>query len=116
MYGYTHLDPKNCEFITIAPVDVLGSGDRLFVEIDGNPIVVFNIAGQYYAIADVCSHDDAPLGDGRLMEYEITCPRHGARFDVRNGEALALPAVVDIPVYPVRIEDELIQIGLPRLD
>jgi 3-phenylpropionate/trans-cinnamate dioxygenase ferredoxin subunit len=86
------------------------------VEIEEKPIVVFNIAGQYYAIADVCSHDDGPLGDGGLMKYEITCPRHGARFDIRNGEALALPAVVDIPVYPVRIEDGQIQIGIPRLD
>jgi 3-phenylpropionate/trans-cinnamate dioxygenase ferredoxin subunit len=116
MYGYAHLDPKNCEFISVAAVDELPAGNRLFVEIDDKSIVVFNIGGQYYAIADLCSHDDGQLGDGRLLDYEITCPRHGARFDVRNGEALSLPAVVDIPAYPVRVEDGQIQIGLPRVD
>jgi 3-phenylpropionate/trans-cinnamate dioxygenase ferredoxin subunit len=82
----------------------------------GQPIVIFNIAGEFYAIADLCSHDDGPLGEGRLEGYEIICPRHGARFDVRSGDVLALPAVVDIPAYPLRIVDGQIEIGLPRLD
>lgn len=116
MFGYSNLDPKNCEFIAVGTVLDLPAGNRLFVEIDGQPIVVFNIAEEFYAMADSCSHDDGPLGDGRLNNHEIICPRHGARFDVRTGEALALPAVVDIPVYPVRVRDGQIEIGLPRLD
>lgn len=116
MYGYTHLDPKNCEFIPVGSVDELPNGERIFIEVDGQPIVIFNIAEAYYAIADVCSHDDGPLGEGRLEGFEIVCPRHGARFDVRSGEVLALPAVIDIPAYPVRIQDGQIEIGLPRLD
>lgn len=116
MYGYIHLDPKNCEFIPVGSVENLPIGERLFLEIDGQPIVIFNIAGEFYAIADLCSHDDGPLGEGRLEGYEIICPRHGARFDVRSGDVLALPAVVDIPAYPLRIVDGQIEIGLPRLD
>jgi len=116
VYGYAHFDPKNCEFITVGAVEDLPNGERLFLEIDGQPIVVFNIAGEYYAIADLCSHDDGPLGEGRLEGYEIICPRHGARFDVRSGEVLALPAVVDIPAYPLRVNEGQIEIGLPRLD
>lgn len=116
MYGYAHLDPKNCEFIAVGSVDDLPVGERLFIEIDGLPIVIFNIDGEYLAIADRCSHDDGSLGEGRLEGYEIVCPRHGARFDVRNGEVLTLPAVVDIPAYPLRIQDGQIEIGLPRLD
>jgi len=75
--------------------------------------VIFNIAGEYYAIADLCSHDDGPLGDGELEGFDINCPRHGAKFDVRTGDVLSLPAIVDIPAYPVRVRDGQIEIGLP---
>ena len=113
MLNYSTLDPKECEFVTIAPQDDVKNGERLFVEIDGLPIVVFNIAGQFFAIGDVCSHDDGPLGDGSLEGYEITCPRHGASFNVRDGKVISLPAIVDIPAYPVRVVDGQVEIGLP---
>lgn len=113
MYNYAKLDPEECEFVSIAEVSEVGSGERLFVEIDDQPIVVFNIAGDYYAIADLCSHDDGPLGVGELEDHQVICPRHGARFDVQTGKALTLPAVVDIPAYPVKVIDGEIYIGLP---
>jgi 3-phenylpropionate/trans-cinnamate dioxygenase ferredoxin subunit len=75
--------------------------------------VIFNIGGQYFAIGDVCSHDNGPLGDGDLEGYEVTCPRHGAVFDVRTGKVLSLPAIVDIPAFPTRVVDGQIEIGLP---
>jgi 3-phenylpropionate/trans-cinnamate dioxygenase ferredoxin component len=114
MINYTQVDPKECDFIEIGPSSELGNGERLFVEIDDLTIVVFNIAGQLYAIADVCSHDNGPLGDGELNGYEAHCPRHGASFDVRNGKALSLPAIEAIPAYPVRVTGGQIEIGLPR--
>ncbi len=113
MYNYNKLDPATCEFITVATTRDLPNGKRLFLEIDDQTIVIFNIAGNYFAIADLCSHDDGPLGDGELDGMEIICPRHGARFDLRTGKALSLPAIVDIPAYPVRVVDDEIQIGLP---
>ncbi len=113
MYNYHKLHPDLCEYISIAASDEIPNGDRLYVEIDGGSIVVFNIAGTYYAIADICSHDDGPLGDGELDGYEVSCPRHGAEFDVRTGKVLSLPAIVDIPAYPVRVVDGEIEIGLP---
>lgn len=113
MYNYKKLDPQACEFVTIARQEDLPDGERLFVEIDGEPVVVFNIAGEFFAIADLCSHDDGPLGDGDLEGYEINCPRHGACFDVRTGKVLSLPAIVDIPAYPIRIVNGQIEIGLP---
>ena len=85
----------------------------MFVEIDGLPIVVFNVAGSYYAIGDVCSHDNGPLGDGEVDGLEVICPRHGARFDLRTGEVRSLPAIVDIPAYPVRQVDGQLEIGIP---
>jgi 3-phenylpropionate/trans-cinnamate dioxygenase ferredoxin subunit len=113
MYNYKTLKPEECEFITVAAVKDLPPGERLFVEIDQYTLVVFNIVGEYYAIADVCSHDGGPVGDGDLDGWEIICPRHGARFDIRTGKVLALPAVQDIAAYPVRIEADEIQVGLP---
>lgn len=113
MYNYKELDPEQCEFVAIGPAGELGDGERLFIEIDEEQIVVFNIAGHYYAIGDVCSHDDGPLGDGDIEGHEVICPRHGARFDIRTGKVLSLPAIVDIPAYPVRVHDDQIEIGLP---
>ena len=113
MYNYSVLDPEQCEYIPVARVEEVPNGDRLFVEIDDRSIVVFNIAGGYFAIADICSHDDGPLGEGELEGFEVICPRHGARFDVRNGKVLSLPAFIDIPAYPVRIMDGQIEIGVP---
>ena len=112
--NYTTLDPSECEFYEIATVDDLPNGERLFIEIDENFLVVFNIAGHFYAIEDLCSHDDGPLGDGDLEGHEVVCPRHGARFDVRSGKALTLPAVEDISAYPVRLRDDKIDVGLPK--
>lgn len=100
------------EYVAVAGLDELPMGERLFLEIDGKAIVLFNIAGNLYAIGDVCTHDDGPLGEGELDGHVIVCPRHGARFDVRTGKALTLPAVTPTPSYPVRVQDGMIEIGL----
>ncbi len=114
MFNYTQYSEDQCDFVEVAASEELPNGERLFVEIDNTPIVVFNIGGQLFAIGDVCTHDDGPLGDGELAGYEISCPRHGASFDVRTGKVISLPAIIDIPVYPLRVIDGQIQIGLPR--
>ena len=114
MYNYTKLGPDDCEFVTIAEEEELSNGERLFVEIGDIPLVIFNIAGEIYAIGDVCTHDDGPLGDGEVEKYDVICPRHGARFDVRTGKATTLPAIVDIPAYPTRIVDGQIEVGISK--
>jgi 3-phenylpropionate/trans-cinnamate dioxygenase ferredoxin subunit len=113
MFNYTQ-QTENIEFVEIAPASELPSGERLFVEVEGKSIVIFNIADRFFAIADVCTHDDGPLGDGDLEGYNIVCPRHGAEFDVRTGQVVQMPAVVDVPAYPVKVVDGMIQVGLPR--
>lgn len=69
---------------------------------------------EWYAIDDVCTHDGGPLGEGELLGYEIECPRHGAHFDVRTGEALTLPATRPINAYRVRVEDDQVFVELPE--
>ena len=114
MYNYTTLDESKVEFVEIAPASELSTGERLFVDLGDKPIVIFNIAGQMFAIGDVCAHDDGPLGDGVIEDHNIVCPRHGAEFDVRTGKVMSMPAVVDIPAYPVQVRDGTIFVGIPK--
>lgn len=114
MFNYTNFLEDKCEFVEIAPADQLPNGERLFVEVADKPMVIFNIGGQLFAIGDVCTHDEGPLGDGDLEGFNIVCPRHGAEFDVRTGKVMQMPAVVDIPAYPVQIREGNIFIGVPR--
>ena len=114
MFNYKTIDESKIEFVEIAPVSELPNGERLFVEIEGKPLVIFNIAGQFFSIGDVCSHDDGPVGEGDIEGDNIVCPRHGAEFDIRTGKAVQLPAVVDIPAYPVQIRDGIIFLGIPK--
>jgi 3-phenylpropionate/trans-cinnamate dioxygenase ferredoxin subunit len=101
------------EFITVANRDEIKPGERLVVEVNRRWIAVFNIDGQYYAIEDQCTHDGGELADGELIGCEITCKRHGARFDVRTGRVTKPPALVDVPAFEVRVEEDTVQIG-PR--
>lgn len=109
--SYTY--PEECTYIPVASVEELPPGERLFLEIEGEPIVVFNIGGEFFAIRDECTHDGGPIGEGDIEDHEIICPRHGARFDLRTGKALTLPAVVDVPAYRVRVREGQIEICFP---
>ena len=96
------------------PAVDLPNGERAFFDIDDVPIVMFAVDNKYYAIEDRCSHDDAPLGDGELEGHQAVCPRHGARFDIRNGKALTMPANEDIAWYPTRVVEGMIEIGVKK--
>jgi 3-phenylpropionate/trans-cinnamate dioxygenase ferredoxin subunit len=98
--------------VTLATTGELAPGERKLIGLYGRRIALFNIAGKYYCIADVCSHDGGPVAEGECFGFEIECPRHGARFDVRDGEVLSFPAIRGIPVYPVSVVDEKVQIDM----
>lgn len=102
------------EFVTVATTDEIPPGERLVVEIGRHWVAVFNVDGTYYAIEDVCTHDDGPLAEGTLHGCEIECPRHGARFDLATGKVTAPPAVLPVPTYQVRVEGNEIQVGSRR--
>jgi 3-phenylpropionate/trans-cinnamate dioxygenase ferredoxin subunit len=114
MFNYIKTDESKVDFVDIAPASELPNGERLFLEVEGRAIVIFKIADQLFAIGDICTHDDGPLGDGDLEGFNIVCPRHGGEFDVRDGKATQMPAVVDIPAYPVKVVNGMIQVGLPK--
>lgn len=75
-------------------------------------IAICNVDGTFYAIEDVCTHDDGPLGEGTLRGSQVECPRHGARFDVKTGAVTRMPAIVPVRTFPVKVEDGQIFIEL----
>lgn len=100
------------EFFEVIEASELEPGERLFIEIDDKPIIIFNIDSEFFAVDDECTHDNGPLSDGDLEGYHVTCPRHGARFDIRNGKVKSLPAVKDISTYPIRVTNGILEIGI----
>jgi len=97
-------------FVTVASVKDIPVGEIRFVEMHGTPIALCNVEGQIFAVGNVCTHDEGPLSGGMLDEYAIECPRHGARFDVRSGKVLCLPAAVPIPTYEVKVEGDEVKV------
>jgi len=98
------------DWIDVAAIDELEAGGVMLVDVDGTEVAVFNIDGEFYALADVCTHDGGTLADGTVEGYEIECPRHGARFDIRTGKVMAPPAYEDVTVYPVRVDNGRVQV------
>ncbi len=80
MYNYANISDAELKFLEVCSIADIPNGERTIFEIGGMPIVIFNIAGSLYAIADLCSHDDGPVGDGDIEGEEVICPRHGGRF------------------------------------
>lgn len=99
------------EFITVARTNEIKPGEREVFGVGRKWVAVFNVDGTYYAIEDLCTHDDGPLAEGELTGCVIACPRHGATFDIRDGKVLSAPAFVDVPAYEVRVEGDEIQLS-----
>ena len=98
-------------FVTVAKVGEIPEGGVKVVRLEDQSVAVFHVGGAYYALEDVCTHDGGPLAEGTLDGDVIECPRHGARFDVRTGAVLCLPATTPVPTYEVRVEGDEIQLG-----
>jgi 3-phenylpropionate/trans-cinnamate dioxygenase ferredoxin component len=102
------------EFIKVATVAEIPPGTRLHYDFDEESVIVLNIDGEFYCIADLCTHDGGPLEDGDLIDHQIVCPRHGACFDVRTGKVTRLPATDSIPTFQVRIENGEVLVQEPE--
>lgn len=101
------------KLVTVARTSDVPSGRAIVVEANGHRLALANVEGDLYAIDDVCTHDGGPLGEGQLYGHEIECPRHGARFDVRSGKNLTLPAPLPVESYRVVVEDDKVKVELP---
>ena len=103
-------------WIAVAKEGELPPGEWRAIDAEGARIVVFNLAGEYYALEDVCTHDGGQLTGGTVAGEEIVCPRHGARFSIKTGAALSAPAYEPTATFPVRVENGEIQVRDDRWD
>lgn len=100
------------EAVTVARVGDVAPGRVKVVQVNGKEIALCNVGGSFYAIDNICTHDGGSLDQGHLEWNEVECPRHGARFDVRTGEALCLPAVLPVATYEVVVQGDEIKVAL----
>jgi len=100
------------DFLPVAKVAEIPESGKLLVECDGELVVLFHVDGQYYCLDDVCTHDGGPLGEGELTGCEIACPRHGAKFDIRTGEATTMPATQATRSHEVKVDGDQILVRL----
>ena len=92
------------EYVKIARTDEIPPGQARMVEVSGNEIALFNVGGTFHAIANNCTHVGGPLCEGEINGVEVTCPWHGATFDVTTGQVLGPPAGEPVARYKVRVE------------
>jgi nitrite reductase/ring-hydroxylating ferredoxin subunit len=98
------------QFIKVATTDELGNQQAKLVELEGQKIAVFRVDGAFYALSDTCTHRGGPLSEGTVEGVEVTCPWHGAKFDIRTGAVLGPPAQQGLRSYPVRVTGTDIEI------
>lgn len=92
-------------FERVAAVGDIPAGGRLSILIEDLPSLLVRVGDEFFAIEDVCSHDGQPLTNGPIENCSITCPRHGAKFDLRTGYPLCMPAIEKISTFEVQVRD-----------
>ena len=106
------------DFIAVAKTSEIPESGKLLVEVDEQLVVLFRIDDQYYCLDDVCTHDGGPLSEGAVdaADCTIACPRHGAKFDVRDGRALTMPATKATVAHDVKVEGDQIFVRFKNID
>ncbi len=92
------------DFQRVCRVSDLPEGGKMVVEVGDRLVALFHVGGEFWAIDDLCTHDGGPLAEGKLEDHVIECPRHGARFDIRTGRVLCMPATQDTAAHDVKVE------------
>lgn len=93
-------------------MDEVAPGCARLVNAKGKDIALFNIGGTFFALDNRCTHEEGPLSEGEIEGDKVTCPWHGAAFDVRTGKVLCPPAYEDLQCYPVRVSGNDIEIEI----
>ncbi len=97
-------DQNEYDFVKVAETKDIQTSQMKEVQIDGQDVCIANVDGKYYAIGNVCTHEGGPLADGVLEGYEVECPWHQSRFDVRTGEVRGPPASESEPTYEIKVD------------
>lgn len=100
------------KWVDVAIVGEIDDQGCKIIEIDNTPIAIFNLGGLYFAIEDNCPHQHLPLADGLVENNTITCPYHGAVFNIKTGAVMAPPACDNLHTYPAQVIDDKIQIEI----
>ncbi len=100
------------DFVKICRDDEIADGEIRQARVGDSSILLARYDGRLYALDDFCSHDGAALGDGDIVDGQIQCPRHGARFDLKTGAATQMPAVVGIETFDVKIDNGDIYVAI----
>ena len=98
------------DFVKVATTDEIEEGKGKQIEIGDKSVAVFKVDGAFCSIDGICTHAGGPLGDGFLDGDEVTCPWHGATFNVKTWEVTGPPAMADVPCYEVRVDGSDIEI------
>jgi nitrite reductase/ring-hydroxylating ferredoxin subunit len=108
------LDPANAVFYPVAKVDKIKPGEMRYVEVgpDEEPVCLINFDGEFYALNDCCTHEDASLSDGEIIGDEVECPLHGGAFEIRTGLPASFPVVVPAETYVVRVVGDVVEVGI----
>ena len=91
--------------VQVAQVDELEPGSMMMVEVDGKPVLLANVDGEFYAVSDICTHEEYNLSEGSLEGNEVECPGHSAFFDLKTGDVTDGPAMDPLETYSVQVED-----------
>jgi 3-phenylpropionate/trans-cinnamate dioxygenase ferredoxin component len=107
------------KYVKVAQTNELSAGNKKKIFLENKAILLTNIQGNYYAIDNTCPHMGGSLYDGNLNGNKITCPRHGSVFDVRTGKVVHRGKILfvkvkvnDVEIYPIKIEETDILIGI----
>jgi 3-phenylpropionate/trans-cinnamate dioxygenase ferredoxin subunit len=92
-------------FSEVCKLNDISEGTTKVVSVNGTSVLLAKLGGNLYAIDNICSHDGGDLGEGVLIDGQVECPRHGARFDITTGEATQMPAAVGVDKYEVKVEN-----------
>jgi nitrite reductase/ring-hydroxylating ferredoxin subunit len=108
------VDDSELNFYVVAKASDIGPGELKYVEVGPNyePICLINFEGDFYALGDLCTHEDASLSDGEIQGDEIECPLHGGAFEIKTGLPANFPVVVPATTYRTRVVGDEVQIGL----
>jgi 3-phenylpropionate/trans-cinnamate dioxygenase ferredoxin subunit len=104
------------DFVKVADLSEIPDPGKQVFELDDHLVVVFHAGAQVYCLEDLCTHDGGPLGEGELDDHTIACPRHGAKFDIRNGSPLTMPATEATLVHEAKIENGAIYVRISADD